>query len=57
MKKIFSLTLLVTLLLSVTFGLKAQNENLFYRAAGTPENPKVQATWNKYYTVAGVTDL
>lgn len=57
MKKIFSLTILVTLLLSAASSLKAQNEDLFYRAAGSPENPKVQATWNKYYTVAGVTDL
>ncbi|NMC39761.1 MAG: peptidase M14, partial [Bacteroidales bacterium] len=35
----------------------AQQEAMFFRAAGSPPNPKVQASWNKYYTNAGITDL
>ena len=35
----------------------SQNEELFFKAAGSPGNPKVQASWNKYYTYAGITDL
>jgi hypothetical protein len=35
----------------------AQNEELFFHAAGSPENPKVQTSWNKYYTYKGVVDL
>lgn len=35
----------------------AQNEELFFRAAGSPSNPKVSASWNKYYTYSGVVDL
>jgi hypothetical protein len=38
---------------------KAQqgNPEHFFRAAGTPENPKVQVAWNKYYTHSGITDV
>jgi hypothetical protein len=57
MKKIFSFTILAALLLTTSLSLNGQAEDLFYRAAGTPSNPKVQTSWNKYYTVAGVTDL
>ena len=35
----------------------AQNEELFFHAAGSPDNPKVQTSWNKYYTYNGVVDL
>ena len=30
---------------------------MFYKAAGSPANPKVQASWNRYYTYQGVVDL
>ena len=35
----------------------SQPDQLFYKAAGSPSNPKVQATWNRYYTNQGVADL
>ena len=57
MKKVFITIFLASLLLFSQNTVNAQNEELFYRAAGTPSNPKVQASWNKYYTYAGVVDF
>ena len=57
MKKTLISIFLSSLFLLACFNANAQNEELFYRAAGTPANPKVQASWNKYYTYAGVVDF
>jgi len=57
MKNIFSFIILASFLILPATVLNAQNEELFFGAAGSPANPKVQATWNKYYTYAGVVDL
>jgi Zinc carboxypeptidase len=35
---------------------RAQNDNVF-RAVGTPEKPKVQVSWDRYYTYDGITDI
>jgi len=35
----------------------AQDAAGVFRAAGSPENPKVQITWNRYYNHAGITDI
>ena len=53
MKKIYSFSL--ALLLSAS--LIAQEANQVFKAAGTPVNPKVQASWNRYYDHAGITAL
>jgi hypothetical protein len=52
MKAILSIVLLA--LATVAF---AQDANGVFRAAGSPENPKVQITWNRYYNHAGITDI
>ncbi|MDP3003725.1 MAG: M14 family metallopeptidase, partial [Bacteroidales bacterium] len=57
MKKIFSFIIIASLLLLLAIPGTAQNEDLFFGAAGSPANPKVQASWNKYYTYQGVVDL
>ena len=57
MKNIKLLLLSITILLSLSVNVSAQNDNLFYGASGSPANPKVVASWNKYYTYAGVKDL
>ncbi len=57
MKKNIIYILLATLLLLNANTLKAQKEDLFFHAAGSPENPKVETSWNKYYTYEGVVDL
>lgn len=53
MKKIYS-SLTIFLLLAAFCS--AQDDR-FFGAAGTPGSPKVQASWNKYYTYRGVADL
>ena len=35
----------------------AQDGSMFFRAAGSPENPKVPMQWNRYYNYAGITDF
>ena len=58
MMKKYILTSVATLLfLMVTSVSWSQSDQLFYKAAGSPANPKVQASWNKYYTNQGVADL
>ncbi len=57
MKTILSAGKIIAFALLTAFPVKAQNAEMFYHAAGSPANPKVQASWNKYYTYEGVTDL
>ena len=57
MKKIVLINTLLSLNLLLATTITAQNEEMFYRAAGSPPNPKIVASWNKYYTYQGVTDL
>jgi len=57
MKKILSIVTLSAATLLFSVPLKSQGEDLFFKAAGTPANPKVQTSWNKYYTVAGIADF
>jgi hypothetical protein len=56
MKKIYTIVLTAALII-IPAALRSQGEELFLKAAGSPANPKVAASWNKYYTYAGVTDL
>jgi hypothetical protein len=57
MKKIFS-TIIITIVIQLfTVPGIAQNEAMFFRAAGSPHSPKVQVAWNKYNTYKGVADI
>jgi hypothetical protein len=42
---------------TITLPIQSQNAELFFKAAGSPANPKVQASWNKYYTYEGISEL
>jgi hypothetical protein len=53
MKIVISIVSLVL----VSVAALAQDANGVFRAAGSPENPKVQVSWNRYYNHAGVTDI
>ena len=53
MKKL-NISIIIFLLAAIVC--HAQDE-LFFGAAGSPANPKVQASWNKYYTYKGVVDM
>jgi hypothetical protein len=57
MKKIFSITIIAFAIQLITSSLNAQNDEMFFRAAGTPQKPKVQVSWNKYNTYKGVADI
>jgi len=57
MKKLFSFTILASFLMLLGITGNAQNEEFFFQAAGSPANPKVQTSWNKYYTYHGIVDL
>ena len=40
-----------------TNSLFSQDANGVFRAAGSPENPKVPIAWNRYYNHTGITDI
>ncbi|MBE0668398.1 MAG: peptidase M14, partial [Bacteroidales bacterium] len=56
MKKSINI-LAVSILLLVVQQVTAQTGGFSFKAAGSPSDPKVAATWNKYYTYEGITDL
>src|SRR5687768_10625912 len=35
----------------------AQSNNQIFKASGSPVNPKVAITWNKYYDHGGITEI
>jgi hypothetical protein len=57
MKKIYTIITVIVLSAVFSAAARSQNPDLFYKAAGTPANPKIQTSWNKYYTNQGITDL
>ena len=57
MKRIYFNSILTAFLLILSVPAMSQNEDLFFKAAGTPANPKVQVSWNRYNTYEGVVDI
>jgi hypothetical protein len=55
MKKIKNLLTIFFAVLTVN--LQAQQPNQIFKAAGTPANPKVVVSWNKYYDHGGITEI
>ena len=55
MKKIKNLLTIFFAVLTVN--LQAQQPNQIFKAAGTPANPKVMVSWNKYYDHGGITEI
>lgn len=43
--------------LFISVGAFAQDASQVFRAAGSPENPAVQISWNRYYNHAGITEI
>lgn len=52
-RKIFSLLVFLTMLLPTM----AQNAEQVFKAAGSPVNPKVPISWNRYNDHAGITEI
>ncbi len=57
MKKNILISLLVLFFMTISPALFSQNPEMFFKAAGSPANPKVQVSWNKYNTYDGIADL
>jgi len=57
MKKSIIITTLSLFFISLTTLVIPQKVEMFFKAAGSPANPRVQTSWNKYYTYDGITDL
>lgn len=57
MEKTILNSIFLTIFILLSANLPAQDEVLFFDAAGSPSNPKVQVSWNKYYTYSGITDF
>lgn len=55
MKKITTILTILFAVLAVQ--LQAQQPNQIFKAAGTPANPKVVVSWNKYYDHGGITEI
>ena len=47
----------ISLLFITVIRVDAQNADGVFRAAGSPENPKVPMSWNRYNNHAGITDI
>jgi len=52
----FSTKIFLVICSSFTFAISTNAQNIF-KAAGSPVNPKVQVSWNKYNDHAGITEL
>ena len=48
---------IMVLMLMIPLAGNAQNAEDIFRAAGSPHNPKVQISFNKYYTAEGLAAL
>ncbi len=57
MKRIVNYCLITLALLVATIIVQAQTAEQLFKAAGTPVNPKVSVSWNRYNDYAGVTEI
>lgn len=55
--KTINYTSLFCLAIVLMFSSVSQAQEKFFRAIGTPHEPKVEASWNRYNTYAGIVDL
>lgn len=56
MQKIISLILAIPVLM-ISLMAYGQEDERFFKAAGTPANTRVEVSWNKYYTYQGIDDI
>ena len=57
MKNIIKYTLSLLLSTSISVLAAQSYSDLYFKAAGSPMNPKVQASWNHFHTIAGIEKL
>ncbi|PIV50115.1 MAG: peptidase M14, partial [Flavobacteriaceae bacterium CG02_land_8_20_14_3_00_34_13] len=56
MNKSLTISIFCVLFCFITFSEVSAQEN-FFRAIGTPHQPKVEISWNRYNTYDGVTEI
>ncbi|MEO5889126.1 MAG: M14 family metallopeptidase [Ferruginibacter sp.] len=57
MTRIIKNIILIALIFVATSNVAAQTSDQVYKAAGSPVNPKVVISWNRYNDHAGITDI
>lgn len=57
MKRSIQYIVFISLLAVATANVTAQTADQIYKAAGSPVNPKVAISWNRYNDHAGITDI
>ncbi len=57
MKKYYKIGLMTALSLVLTVITVAQSPDMYFQAVGSPVNPKVAMSWNRYHTNAGIADF
>jgi len=57
MKSYNKIVILIVIMLMVPLAINAQKTDEIFRAAGSPHNPKVQISFNKYYTAEGLASI
>lgn len=57
MKKNIYTGLVALILLAMTLAVSAQSPELYFKAAGSPVNPRVAMSWNRYHSYAGIVDF
>lgn len=57
MKIVNASSICISLILIISNSLFAQNSEFFFKAAGSPPDPRVKVSWNKYNTYEGITDI
>jgi len=55
--KTINYTSVLCLIIAMTMGSVSKAQEKFFRAIGTPHEPKVEASWNRYNTYDGVVDI
>jgi len=55
--KTIDYTRILCLLIAMTMGSVSRAQEKFFRAIGTPHEPKVEASWNRYNTYDGIVDI
>lgn len=55
--KTIDYTRILCLLIAMTVGSVSRAQEKFFRAIGTPHEPKVEASWNRYNTYDGIVDI
>ena len=55
--KVTGILIFFLFFITSSFPLHSQSADLFFKASGSPADPRVKASWNRYYTYEGIAEL